>query len=373
MALYTLNACRKCSLFLCFMLMLQASIAQPDMPKTTAWLANHIQELGGRAVLVIFRDGKMIYNHAVNNLSKRQEMMTAFIARRQGKDPDEMLRDFNSTTRQPIASCSKWLSAALVMTFVDEGKLKTTDSVGKYLPVLTANGKGYITIGQCLSHLTGIKTGSLKESREIINNAISMEAAIEGIAKQPLEGLPGKTFHYSSAGLQIVAAVLEKISGKGFETLFQERIARPCDMTGTDFGKGKVPLAAGSAWSTAEDYLHFLNMILNEGMYNGKKILSRESVIEMQKNRVTKDAVIAYSPAEAGNWGYGYGEWVMDDASGEKRSMGVTSPGLYGGFPWVDNALHYAGFLFTFNINFKGRNERYMELKKIIDEYMRTR
>ena len=101
-------------------------------------------------------------------------------------------------------------------------------------------------------------------------------------------------------------------------------------------------------------------MIMHEGMYNGKRILSTQSVMEMQKNRVTKDAVIAYSPAEAGNWGNGYGEWVMDDVSIEKRSMGVTSPGLYGNFPWVDNTLHYAGFLFTLNINFKGRNQRYM-------------
>jgi hypothetical protein len=77
---------------------------------------------------------------------------------------------------------------------------------------------------------------------------------------------------------------------------------------------------------------------------------------------------VAYSPAEAGKWGYGFGEWVMDDATGEKRSDGVTSPGLFGSFPWVNNQLKYAGFLFTFNLNSRGRNERYLELKKIIDE-----
>ncbi|HMD00718.1 MAG TPA: serine hydrolase domain-containing protein, partial [Ferruginibacter sp.] len=308
------------------------------------------------------------YNQAENNLSRGQRMVGKFIAKRQGKDPDEMLKDFTSTTKERIASCSKWLSAALVMTFVDEGRLNINDTVGKWLPVMTANGKGNITIWQCMSHLTGIKPGSLKENLDEMKQVQSMDEAIEMIAKMPMEGEPGKTFHYSSAGLQIAAAVIEKTSGKDFETLFSERIAKPCEMTQTDFGHGKVPMPAGSGWSTAEDYTKFLSMILNDGKYNGKQVVSKQSIIEMQKNRVTKDTRIAYTPAEAGNWGYGFGEWVMDEATGDRRSNGVTSPGLFGSFPWVDNSLHYTGFLFTFNLKNKGRGEKYHELKKIIDE-----
>ena len=122
-------------------------------------------------------------------------------------------------------------------------------------------------------------------------------------------------------------------------------------------------------------------MILNEGIYNGKKILSKESIIAMQKNYVTKDATIAYTPAEAGNWGYGFGEWVMNspgplltspNGGGEmpnsQRSLAVTSPGLFGTFPWVENEKKYCAILFTMNIKSKGRNERYKELKKLVDE-----
>jgi CubicO group peptidase (beta-lactamase class C family) len=254
------------------------------------------------------------------------------------------------------------------MTFVDEGKLSLDDTVGRYLPVMSANGKGGIRIWQCLSHLTGINTGTLKESLDAMKNIQSMDEAIGIIARYPMEGEPGKTFHYSNAGLQIAAAVIEKISGRNFETLFAERIAKPCGMVNTDFGHVKVALPAGGGWSTAEDYLKFLAMILNEGQVNGKQVLSKRSVYEMQLNRVSKDTRIAYSPAEAGNWGYGCGEWVMDDALEGKRSNAVTSPGLFGSFPWVDNTKNYAGFLFTFNIKSKGRNERYKELKKIIDE-----
>ncbi len=85
----------------------------------------------------------------------------------------------------------------------------------------------------------------------------------------------------------------------------------------------------------------------------------------MQRN-YAKGAKIISSPAEAGNWGYGFGEWVMDDAV--SRSSAVTSPGLFGSFPWVDNENQYAGFLFVFNLNNKGRNEKYKELKVLIDK-----
>lgn len=367
MAYNTSTFCRKYIAIAASLLYLQGTNAQ-DFSAAGNWLKDNVKDIGGRAVLVIFKDGKIISNQAENNLTGRQKMIGKFIAKRKGKDPDEMMKDFTSTTRERIASCSKWLSAALVMTFVDEGKLSIDDTVGKWLPVMTANGKGNITIWQCLSHLTGIKAGSLKESLESMKNIQSMDEAVHMIAQQPMEGTPGKTFHYSNIGLQLAAAVIEKINGKDFETIFTERIAHPCEMLQSDFGHGKVPLPAGGAWSTAEDYTKFLSMILNEGVYKGKRILSKTSIIEMQKNRVAKDAVIASSPAEAGKWGYGFGEWVMDDVVGDKRSNAVTSPGLFGSFPWIDNQLKYAGFLFTFYIKSKGRNDRYKELKKIVDE-----
>ncbi|RTL60314.1 MAG: class A beta-lactamase-related serine hydrolase [Sphingobacteriales bacterium] len=360
--------CLKFSLFTLFLLFFQTSFSQNKFSTLDQWMQDNLKAIGGRAVLMVWKDGKVVYSNAINEMSGKQKMIGKFIAKRKGLDSKELLKDFDEDTRQRVASCSKWFSAALVMTFIDEGKLKLDDTVGKFLPVMTANGKGNITIWQCLSHLTGIQAGSLRESIENMNKTQSMDEAINMIAALPMEGEPGKTFHYSNAGLQIAAAVIEKISGKDFETLFAERICKPLGLTQTDFGKKNVPLAAGGAWSTPTEYLKFLQMILNEGEYNGKRILSKESIIAMQKSYVTKDARIAYSPAEAGNWGYGFGEWVMDDATGDKRSLAVTSPGLFGSFPWVDNARKYCAILFTMNINSKGRGERYKALKKLVDD-----
>jgi CubicO group peptidase (beta-lactamase class C family) len=333
--------------------------AQQDFKNVDAWLSGHTHEMGGRAILLVYKDGKTIYNHSVNDMSMKQKFVQRMVAKKQGKTADQ--DDYNATSRQAIASCSKWLSAALVMTFVDEGKLKLSDTVGKYLPVLSQHGKGRITIAQCLSHLTAIKAAPLKQNLQEMKSISSMDQAIQDIALLPMEGEPGKVFHYSNAGLQIAGAVLEKISGKNFETLFAEHIARPLDMQNTDFGKRGVAFPAGGAFSTPQDYLNFLVMILNKGIFNGKRILSEASIAQMQINRITPDVKVAYSPAEAGNFGYGYGEWIMGPHT-------VSSPGLFGSYPWVDNDKKYAAFLMTFYLKSDGRQERCLELKKLVDE-----
>lgn len=340
--------------------------AQYNFNKVEKWLSDHSHELGGRAILVISKNGQIVYTKAVNTMNFRQKTMNRIVARRTGKETD--LNDYTPATRQMIASCSKWLSAALVMTFIDEGKLQETDTVGRFLPVLSRAGKGNITISQCLSHLTGIQSTSLRESLQEMQAVNSMDEAIEKIAALPMEGEPGKVFHYSNTGLQIAGAVIEKISGKSFEALFAERIAQPLGMKHTDFGKGKVALPAGGASSTPEDYMNFLTMLLNKGSFNGKRILSEKSVNAMQVNRITREVKIAYSPAEAGNFGYGYGEWVMETSATTHLSKVVTSPGLFGSFPWIDNEQHYCAFLMAFYLKSEGRQNRYVTLKQLVSE-----
>ncbi len=368
MSLRFMKNCLHCSLFALFLLVFQVSAGQTGVKPLDNWLEEHAHDLGGRAVLLIYQNNRIIYSHAVNELSGKQKMIGKMIARRTGKDSRDVLKDYDAETRIGIASCSKWLSAALVMTFIDEGRLSLEDTIGRFLPITTKHGKGNITILQCLSHLTGISSIGLKENKEMMQ-AGTMASVVEKIAGLDMEGKPGSTFHYSSNGLQLAAAVIEKISGKDFRTLFNERIAVPCGMKQTDFGGSPVPLAAGGARSTASDYLRFLVMILQNGMIDGRQVLSAKSVELMQRNHII-GADIKHSPAEAGNWGYGFGEWVMDNADKQTRSESVTSPGLFGTFPWVDNRRQYAAILFTFNLKNKGRGELYRALKKLVDSWI---
>jgi len=412
--------CRKCSTVLVFMLFFQVatiipSLAQGDQNKwqpVNQWMLANLEDLGGRAILLVHdKYGNIVYSHSENNLSRRQKMVGKFLAKRQGNDDVAATANFDENSRQRIASCSKWLSAALVMTFVDEGTISLDDSIGKFLPIMVSHGKGNIKIWQCLSHLTGIKqvgkaaNETIEFNDDVVESAAtyrrdklqkfknggnkgkkknpwtSMAVAMDSIARQPMEGEPGKTFHYGNAGLQIAAAIIEKVGGRSFEALFQERIAKPCGMRNTDFGDVPVPLAAGGAFSTPTDYMRFLDMILNNGSYKGKQVITSKSIAAMQVN-YAKGTTIISSPAEAGDWGYGFGEWVMEESTsprltsskegGKKPSItlissAVTSPGLFGSFPWVENKEGYCAFLFTFNIKSKGRNEKYKALKKLVD------
>jgi CubicO group peptidase (beta-lactamase class C family) len=340
--------------------------AQNKFEKVNDWLDANTVDMGGRAILVVYKNGKVIHNYSVNNMNLRQRLAGRMIARRQGKTSDT--DDYTVDSRVAIASCSKWLSAALVMTYVDEGKLKLTDTVGKFLPVLSAAGKGKITIAQCLSHQTGIKAPPLKEDLQEMRNIGSMDEAITNIGNLPFEGEPGNVFHYSNIGLQIAGAIVEKISGKTFQAAFAERIGTPLDMRRTDWGAGEVALPAGGAISTPHDYINFLTMILGKGMFNGKRILSEGSVAQMQINRITPDVKVMYSPGEAGDLGYGFGEWVNKSATAVNPGASVSSPGLFGSYPWVDYKNGYAAFLMTFYVNNKGRGERYKALKGLVDE-----
>jgi CubicO group peptidase (beta-lactamase class C family) len=339
-------------------------------------MTKNLPELGGRAVLMIYKDGNIVYNKSFNNMSQKQQNAGKIRARVQGVEDEEMLRDFNDTTREKIASASKWLTAALAMTFIDEKKLRLSDTVGKFLPTLSKAGKGQIKIWHCLSHTTGLKETALRESLMAFQKIKTMDEYIEMVVKMPIEEQPGKVFRYGNTGLQILAAVMENISGKDFETLFRERIAEPLKMKNTDFGKTGLPLAAGGAWSTPKDYMNFLTMILQEGQFEGKQIISKALIQEMQKNKLTQDCIIAFKPDEVGNWGYGFGEWIADpplaiaprkDAMPDsERALLVSSPGLFGSFPWIDNKNKIAGFLFVYNLQHKGRQERNTSLRNIV-------
>lgn len=324
---------------------LQASFSQYHFSEVTRQLEDHKKKLGGNICAMIWKDGKMLYQEQIGNMAA-----------------DKVI---------PIASCSKWLSAALVMTFVDDGKLSLEDTIGKFLPIFTRYGKGNIKIKNCLSHTTGIESKPLNLFTMLDeNNYPSLEAQVNDFAKNKnMSAQPGTEFRYSSIGLSIAGRVLEAISHKSFETLFQERIAQPLEMYNTSFGKGELVSPSGGAKSTANDYMHFLEMILGKGAYQGRQILSKKSVEAMQKPQ-TSLAMIKYAPKGAGGFNYACGEWIQQtDKNG--NSTVLTSPGFFGAWPYVDNERNYAALFFIkkFFID-EDIKEIYLNIKKIIDAQM---
>ena len=112
MALPFAKTCLYFSLILGFMLFYQGVSARYNFAPADQWLEENTPEMGGRSVLLVFRDGKVIYSKSVNNLSRKQKLIGKMVAKRTGRDAEEVLQDLSPDSKIAIASCSKWLSAA---------------------------------------------------------------------------------------------------------------------------------------------------------------------------------------------------------------------------------------------------------------------
>ena len=321
--------------------MLSPAGGQEQFNRVTHMLESKKQILGGNVCMLIFKEGHVVY----------------------GKN----LGSYKSDTPEMIASCSKWLSAALIATFIDEGKISPEDTIGKYLPIFSRFGKGNITISQCMSHTSGIKSEPitfrvLLERRKFG----SLAEEVNTFAEKPMSGKPGEIFSYGNIGLNIVGRILEVESHQDFETLFQERIAKPLEMKNTTFLNGKSINPSGSATSTTSDYMNFLQMILQNGKFKDKQIIRTKTIELMQKSR-TVGVKTAYTPAEATGFEYGWGEWILEkDKAG--KTIVVSSPGLFGTYPWIDLKLKYAAIIFVKNFHFKDRQKNYQEVRYAVNE-----
>src|SRR5688572_21682498 len=257
--------------------------------------------------------------------------------------------EYRSKTVAPVASCSKWLTAAVVMTYVDEGKISLDDPVVKYLPVFEKYFKNYITIRHCLSHMTGIQSEPIRILKLLERKKYnSLEEEVNAFAAKEIQANPGVEFRYGNIGLNIAARVLEVITKKKFENLALQRLFRPLGMTKTTFATldGSPPNPSGGAKSTADDYMKFLVMLMNKGTYQGKKILSENAVNQIMQVQ-TKPEQIKYAPVAAAGFNYALGAWVVEEKAG--KSIALASPGLFGTWPMVDFCRGYAYILFVKN------------------------
>jgi len=342
MTVHFIQNCLKCSLLSISLLFLQTVQGQKDFSGVEQVIGQYAKTIGPEVVVLVHKDGKTVFQHEGQNLKIK--------------------------TEAPIASCSKWLTAALVMIMVDEGRLSLDDKVSKYIPLLENYSKGFITIRQCLTHTTGIaaevpglagildrrKFGTLEEEVNFF------------ITKKAIETNSGTAFRYSGVGLNMAGRVLEIITKKSFDRLISEKLLRPLNMKNTSFTPESGAInPSGGARSSAADYMNFLDMILNKGMFNGRRILSEASVAEMQKAQFP-GLPVTWTPAIAQGYTYGLGEWIQEkDASG--KSTVISSPGLFGTWPWVDNGRIYTAIVFEKGLLKEQNRAYYLKIKESID------
>lgn len=304
----------------------------------------HLADYNDQVIVLVSQNGRLIY--------------------KKGAGLDEH-------TSKPIASASKWLSAAVIMTLVEDGKLALSDSIGKFLPLFTAHKKGSITVRQLFAHTAGF--GGDSPQKYEYKRLMTLSQAVDSIAVYtPLVSLPGTEFDYGSAGMQIGGRIAEIVSGKRWQDLFNERIARPCRMT-ADYSPARNPIIAGGVHTTAADYLRFLEMIVNGGTLNGNQVLS-ESSIEIMLADQTENAKITgtpyatnpFSPTPQRPVRYGVGNW-LDVVDTDGNVLESSSPGLFGTHPWQDSKHKIAGIVFT-QTTPRQSNMTSLEIRKMIRE-----
>jgi CubicO group peptidase (beta-lactamase class C family) len=358
------------------------NISKSENPVTMSYKVSSIclKVLTGFVFLLLLQPVKAQYNWSAMDaeLQAKQKLLgTDVVCLIWNKDSllyKKEMGDFNSKTQAPIASCSKWLTAALVMQLVDEGKISLDDKVAKYIPEFDKYFKGYITIRHCLSHMTGIEDDD-KFIKRILERRkyTTLEEEVNSFASRKIRANTGTDFWYGGIGLNIAGRVLEVVSKKKFEILIKSKLLSPMGMTKTTFVEqnGGSVNPSGGAKSTPDDYMKFLVMLLNKGMYNGKQIISEASVNEMMKVQ-TKPELIKYAPKSAEGYAYASGAWVAESpllTSPERGGItGVyTSPGLFGTWPMIDYCRGYAYIVFVKNLLGEEKADAHRQLKKIVD------
>jgi CubicO group peptidase (beta-lactamase class C family) len=275
------------------------------------------------------------------------------------------LGEFDARTVVPVESASKWLTAALVMKLVDEGKISLDDKVGKYIPIYDTYGKSYITIRHCLSHFTGIQAGTKMFEKKKFG---SLKDEVESYAKKEIQTNPGTEFRYNDIGFNIAGYIVEMVSKKKFDMLAKQKLFNPLGMRKTTFSTldGSAADPSRGAQSTAEEYLRFLKMLLNNGNFNGQQFLSEASIKELRK--ITSNAsTIETSPRTMQTMGYALGAWVVDEGK-DGEANALASAGISGTFPMVDWCRGYAFLVVTKDPSGEQKKEPYVELKEALDE-----
>jgi len=281
-----------------------------------------------------------------------------------------------------IASQSKPITAAALMMLVDKGKVALDDLVEKYLPefkelqVAVKQGKETslqkpnhpITVREILSHTSGMPFQSALEHPTL--DQFPLKERVRNYAKTPLLFEPGTKYQYSNAGINTAGRIIEVVSGMPYEDFLEKRLFEPLGMKDTTFwpneeqltrlaksykpnkdktgleeimigqlkyplnDRKRQPMPAGGLFSTAADVGRFCQMVLNGGVFEGKRLLS-DAAVKQMTSKQTGDAVkdnYGLGWSTGGTFGHG-GAYSTNMTIDPKRGLITVFLVQHAGFP----------------------------------------
>jgi CubicO group peptidase (beta-lactamase class C family) len=314
--------CKRYLILLSLLLALQTLTAQPsrqDLKKIDEIVTNAFSRFGttGLAVAVVY-DSAIVYNQALGfaDRSSNRRATTSSL--------------FN------IASCTKAFTAAAVAILVDEGKIRYTDKVRDYIPEFRLNDD-YIskemTVEDLLCHRSGLGTffGDLLWYGTTYTN----DEIIKRMQFLPVTRRFGIEYGYQNNMFMIAGEIIERVTGKTWEAFLSERVLSPLSMVqtrpspdmlipGQEIAYGHIdnePLAtymfnatrpAASMYSSTTELANWTIMLLNQGTFRGRKILSPGAVNKLMTPNITL-GVSSTQRQRATNFNsYGLGWFIYD-------------------------------------------------------------
>ncbi len=334
------------------------------------------------------------------------------VGRRALDQPDGMTLD--SVFR--IASMTKAITSVAAMQLVEQGKLKLEEPVPDIDPTLGSPqvlegfdpsgaprlrpAKRPITLRHLLTHTAGFgydmwdpNVGRYLEAAAVPARSTGQVASI----RVPLVFDPGEKWEYG-INTDWVARLVEAMSGVPLDVYFRDRIFTPLGMKDSGFvttaeQRGRQarlhlrqpdgslipqplepPATAAEFWSgggplysTGPDYLQFLQMLLNQGSWNGARLLRPETVALMEQNHTgaipagilrTENPALSNDvdlfPGAQIRWGLGF--MLNVDAGPNGRSAGTVSwGGIFNTYYWLDRTRGVTGLIMTQVLPFADR------------------
>lgn len=300
-----------------------------DFSAVDEFLSQSIELFEGNVLVIILEGGVPIYQFQLGNIG-----------------PDTVVH---------MASATKLISAGVILSVVDSAQLGLNDRVGDHVSSMELAGKGDITVRQCFSMTSGLFGGLRHE----INPLLTLEESVTRIASStPVVFPPGTQMAYDGKGMQVAGLAAQNVTGIDWRLLAAQRLFSPLQMTSTSYTEfGLNPAVAGGVRTSANDYLRYLQMILDGGVWDGQRILSPESIAEIFTNQSYGLPIYHLPPGFAGGspwfpynaetiW-YGFGAWVLARNPVSGRVEEITSPGAWGSFAWIDRRRQTVGMLVT--------------------------
>jgi len=285
---------------------------------------------------------------------------------------NEVIEPFEETINRntifDLASLTNPIATATsIMILRDRKAVELDDYVGEYLPAFACNGKEEVRIKHLLSHTSGLPAyTNANELKEQFGSPCPDEV-IEKICKLEAVSKPGEEFRYSCLGYITLAKIVETVSGKSISDFSNENIFSPLGMkhtaytppdswqkeiAATEIVDGQLlrgivhdPLAklmggiSGNAglFSNVYDLSIYCRMLLNEGVWNGIRVLSPEAVAMLTTAQLTTAQV----------YGRAYGFDVNSSYSSVKGSYAPKKAFCHTGYTGTSIVCDPAGGTFV--------------------------